>query len=219
MEQQQQKEISVRAVMTAGRYENTLCRNHIEIELKKLGIPFSISLGVFYGQCMTMLMEEAIENGVEYIVTIDGDSFFKAEQLHRLLSIAASEDDIDALCAMQVRRGQREMLGARFQNGKVLWDGFPIELDSAHFGLTVLDAKKLASVARPWFVCKPDEEGRWSENKIDSDVWFWRQWKAAGLSIYCDPGSRIGHLEEMISTFDDQMNVEHLYPKDWLARS
>ena len=38
----------VAAIMTAARYENTYCRNYIEIALKELGIPLTVSGGVFY---------------------------------------------------------------------------------------------------------------------------------------------------------------------------
>ncbi|MFN7318316.1 MAG: hypothetical protein ACK5S6_02290, partial [bacterium] len=54
------KQIKVKALMTAPRYENTWCRNQIEAVLKHMKITFEISLGVYYGQCMQMMMESSV---------------------------------------------------------------------------------------------------------------------------------------------------------------
>jgi hypothetical protein len=208
--------VKITALMTAGRYENTWCRNQIDFALRELGIPMTISGGVYYGQCMQKMLEDAIEAGIEYAVTIDGDSVFTAKQLQRLISIAYQErETINAICGMQMRRGQKTMLGTKDGKTVAAWDGYPIELDTAHFGLTLIDLSKLSSVAKPWFFCQPNADGEWDGNKIDSDVWFWRQWRAAGNTIYMDPETRLGHLEEVIAVHDDDLKPTHIYPADW----
>lgn len=212
----------VAAVMTAGRYENTSCRNYIELALKKLAIPLTVSGGVYYGQCMQKMLEQLCESDCEYAVTVDGDSLFTADQLQRLLSIVHQEAEIDALAGMQVRRSKPTMLGT-VHGGKrvsedaqqVDWTGYPIRAKTAHFGLTVIDLAKLRTVPKPWFYATPNAEGRWETDKVDDDVWFWLQWEKAGNSIYIDPGVRLGHMEEMIATFDEKMQPVHLYPADW----
>lgn len=219
-----ERTMKVAAVMTAGRYENTYCRNHIEIALKKLGIPLTVSGGVFYGQCMQKMLTDLCKSDCEYVVTVDGDSMFTADQLQRLLSIVHQEEQIDALTGIQVRRCKPTMLGTVHGGNKVSddeirvdWDGYPIRAKTAHFGLTVIDLAKLRQTPKPWFMATPNEDGDWEGSKIDDDVHFWVQWEKAGNSIYIDPGVRIGHLEEMIATFDERMKPVHLYPADWLA--
>lgn len=211
------KNIKLCALMTAPRYENTWCRNQIEFSLRALGIPFTVSGGVYYGQCMQKMLESAIDQGTEYAITIDGDSVFKPDQLQRLISIIVQEGEtIDALCSMQVRRGQKSMLGTIAGQVSAKWDGYPIKVDTAHFGLTIINLEKLAKTPRPWFFCQPDENGRWGDNRIDSDIWFWRQWSKAGNSCYIDPGCRIGHVEEMVVTYTDELKIEHMYPVEWV---
>ena len=212
-------EIKVKALMTAPRYENTWCRNQIEAVLKHMKIPLECSLGVYYGQCMQIMMENSIKD-TDYIVTIDGDSVFKPSQLQRLFNIVAQEN-MDALCAMQIRRGSKNMLGARLdaKENSCSWSGYPIELDTGHFGLTVINSRKLETVEKPWFFCKPDENGEWKEGKIDSDVWFWLQWKKAGLKLFCDPDCRLGHVEEMVTIYNENYEPAHLYPKEWIAHN
>jgi hypothetical protein len=214
-----QEQVNICALMTAGRYENTWCRNNMEHSFRKLGIPLIVSGGVYYGQCMQIMMEDAIKAGVEYILTVDGDSVFTAEQLQRLISIAVQEkESIDALCAMQVRRGKKSILGTLEGHTSATWNGYPLRLDTAHFGLTIINAKKLAEVPKPWFFCQPSSTGGWDDDKIDSDVWFWCQWKKAGRTLYMDPGCRIGHLEEMVAIHEEDMSITHMYPAEWVER-
>lgn len=214
----EQRTMRVAAVMTAGRYENTYCRNYIEIALKKLKIPLTVSGGVYYGQCMQKMFTELAKTDCEYVVTVDGDSIFTADQLQRMISIVAQEDDIDALAAMQVRRGFGTLLGSMGDGAdrKLEWNGYPIKVKTAHFGLTVINLEKLRQTPKPWFVATPDSNGEWNDDKVDDDVHFWLQWHAAGNSVYIDPGARIGHMEEMIATFNEKMQPVHVYPADWL---
>lgn len=212
--------LKVAAVMTAARYENTYCRNYIEIALRKLGIPLTVSGGVYYGQCMQKMLEQLCETDCQYAVTVDGDSLFTAQQLQRLLSIISQEDDIDAIAGFQLRRGKTDLLGT-IGNGQtqVDWEGYPIKVRTAHFGLTVIDLEKLRTTPKPWFCATPNKDGMWEDDKIDDDVNFWLQWEKAGHSIFMDPATRIGHLEEMVAIYDENLKPVHLYPADWVANA
>jgi len=208
------KQVKVRAVMTCGRHVITYCQTKIERALKEVGVPLNVSLGVYYGQQMQNAFEQAIKDGLDYIITVDGDSVFTGKQVHRLLSIAVQED-CDALAAMQVRRGAKSLLGFKEGQSTAMWDGHTLQVDAAHFGLTVLNVEKLKTVAKPWFFCKPGDDGTWGEGRIDSDVWFWKQWKEAGNKLFIEPGTRIGHVEEMVVMHDDNFQIKHYYPKDY----
>lgn len=211
-------EIKVKALMTAARYENTWCRNQIESVLKHMGIPFEISLGVFYNQCMQKMIEAAAPV-TDYIITIDGDTLFKPSQLQRLLNIAVQED-MDAITGYQIRRGAKTMLGCKLDAaGAIEWNGYPIEVDTAHFGLTVLKSSNFAKLPKPWFVCVPDKNGEWSDDRVDSDVYFWLKWKEVGFKTFIDPDCRLGHMEEMIVMYDENYRPTHFYPKEWIAHN
>ena len=211
------KDIKVSAVMTSGRYEAVFARNMIEAALRSLGIGLITSQGVFYGQCMQRMFEDVIKIGADFILTIDGDSIFKAEHVKRLLNIIVQEQQIDALASLQLRRGVPDVLGYHEGKTSIDWNGYPVEVTSAHFGLTVIRVDKLKAVKKPYFFCKPVENGEWSEKRVDSDVWFWQQWKESGNTLYLDPGCRVGHLEEMVATFGEDLTPMHVYPGDWQA--
>jgi len=209
------KDVKVSAVMTCGRYEAVFARNMIEKALRSLGIGLVTSQGVFYGQCMQRMFQDCQKIGADIILTIDGDSVFKAEHVKRLLNIIVNEDKIDALASLQLRRGKADILGHHKDKSQIEWRGYPVEVTSAHFGLTAIKVAKLETVKKPWFFSKPDDNGEWETNRVDDDIWFWKQWQEAGNSLYLDPGCRIGHLEEMVASFDEDLNPIHVYPCDW----
>jgi len=212
--------VRVAALMTAPRYEAVSARNQIEKALHMGGnrIPLEVSGGVYYGQCMQKMMEGLIGKA-DYILTVDFDSIFTEKHVFRLLSIIAQEKEIDALAALQPMRGAKRMLGSTYEGGELRWQGYPLKVDTAHFGLTVIDVAKLESVPKPWFFAQPNEDGTWGDDRIDDDVWFWRQWEKAGHSCYIDPGCRLGHMEELVSVYDRDMNLHRYYMKDWIEHA
>lgn len=212
-------DVTVAALMTAPRYECVQARNGIELALSKAGVPLTISGGVYYHQCMESMLEDVVGKGIDYALTVDFDSVFTADHVTRLISIVSQEEKIDALAAIQPMRGKGRVLGSVSKESSVQWNGYPIQVDTAHFGLTVIDLKKLAEVPQPWFLSTPDSDGRWGDGCIDADVSFWRKWQDAGCSVYLDPGARLGHLEEMVTVFDREMNKQHVYYSEWSANS
>ena len=206
--------VTVSALMTAPRYECVAARNRIEKAMRDTGIPLTISGGVYYGQCMQRMLEDLVEKDVQYALTVDFDSIFIAKHVHRLLSMIV-HTEADAVAAVQPKRGHGTILASKGAATSIEWTGEPIEVHSAHFGLTVLDLRKLANVPKPWFFGQPQDDGTYGDKKIDDDVWFWNQWRKAGNSVYIDPGCRLGHLEELVTYYDQQMKLIHAYMPDW----
>lgn len=205
----------VEAIMTAPRYEPVLSRNYIEMSVKQLHIPLMISGGVFYGQCMQTMLADLLRRNVELALTIDFDSMFTAGHIERLVDIMDADASIDAVAGIQAKRGCGSILAAVDGETSQQWDGKPVRVASAHFGLTLIRVEKLRTLPKPWFFAQPNADGDWTGEKIDDDVWFWRQWAAAGNTVYVDPGCRVGHLEEMVTVFNERMQLQHQYPRDW----
>jgi hypothetical protein len=56
------------------------------------------------------------------------------------------------------------------------WFAEPVQqVDTAHFGCTVISTRALRRTLKPWFHSKPDAEGGWGDGRIDDALWFWRQ--------------------------------------------
>jgi hypothetical protein len=209
-------DVKVTAIMTAPRYEATWARNIIEAALKDAGIPFVVSGGVFYGQCMQRMLEDAIEAGVEVAVTIDFDSIFTGEDVTTLISHLMADDEISALASLQSRRGMPYPLFTAGDSTQIEFDGTPMEVTTAHFGLTALRLSDVSRMEKPWFHQKPSPDGTWTNGtKVDSDIWFWKRLRDSGYKVFIDPTVSIGHLEEVVAYFDENGVHRYIYPNEW----
>ena len=210
--------VKVAAFMTAPRYESTWCRNMIETAVKDAGIPLVVSQGVFYGQCMQNMLHDAITAGVELAITVDFDSIFTGDDLKYLINQMATRK-WDALASLQSRRSMPYPLFTKGKDGFIEFEGEPLEVSTAHFGLTGILLDKLADVPKPWFHSSPGPDGCWGEGKVDDDICFWRAWSEAGLKVWVDPNLSIGHVEEMVSLFDPTGKHTFQYPNDWFEQN
>jgi hypothetical protein len=172
--------------------------------------------GVFWGQCMQRSFEKALASGVDWLLCIDYDSMITAQHVDALLGHFGENPEIDALAALQCRRGNEEspLMTVMGQTG-IEVDGQPIKVTTAHFGLTLIRAECLRDVPKPWFKTEPDAKGEYGKDRLDDDIWFWHQWRLAGKNIYVAPDVRIGHLQLMVSEFDEHMQPRHVHITDW----
>lgn len=210
-------------IMTCPRYVANWPQNLIRSAFNHNGISILNSGGVFYGQCMQNMLEQVYEQGVDVVISVDSDSLFSPKQLETIIQNCVNDPEIDALAALQCRRGMPNALLSVEVEDKtaetidIEFQGKPLQVKTAHFGLTVIKVAKLKDVPKPWFFSQPGPDGSWGDDHIDDDIWFWRQWEKAGNSVYIDSSVRIGHLEEFVSCFDEDGKHQVQYPKDWKA--
>ena len=207
--------IKVAAVMSLPRYGSMAARGIMEESLKPFKIPLRTSQGVFWGQSMQRQFVEMVDEGLDWILTIDFDSVFTAEQLDQLIGTFGTNAHIDALAALQVRRNGDRPLMTVGKAEEIQTDMSPILVTTSHFGLTLIRVEELRTVPRPWFKSEPDKDGNWSSDRVDDDIWFWHQWRSAGKTIYVDPKVRIGHVEETVSWFDDKLKIQRSSVPEW----
>jgi len=208
--------VKVQAIMSVPRVGWNDSWSCIIDALHPFRIPVQQFNGVFWGQCMQRALEQAVDAGIDWLLAIDFDSMFHAKHVDKLMHVMGTRKDIDAVCALQVRRGDVETaLMTKKGETSVMTDGNPIKVDSGHFGLTMIRVSALADIPKPWFISKPDDNGGWEDGRLDDDVWFWHQWREAGKTLYVDPTCRIGHLQLMVSELGPDMQPRHLHVKQW----
>lgn len=210
--------VKVGAYCTHPRYEAVAARNVIDGALKALGINLHCSQGVFWGQCMQRMFQDALDKGLDWILSIDSDSLFTSEHVRHLMDVFAQHPEIDALAALQCRRGSPFPLlttGQHQTGDQVQIDGRPIRVTTAHFGLTLFRVDKLKTLPKPWFKSQPGAGGDWDDDRLDDDIYFWHVWRQAGNTIHVAPSCSIGHLEEMCAMFDGNLQPKHVYLHDW----
>lgn len=217
---------NMKIVMTMPRLafsDNMFCGLQVAANL---GIPFTKTTGAFWGQCLERGWTSAIEDGAEYIVTVDYDSLFTVEDLLQLCDLMRANPQVDALCPVQVKRGEDNFLmGLLGDDGQQLPQGtrLPMEhfakplvrLSWGHFGLTILRASSLKKLAKPWIWSEPNQSGEWGEGRIDDDIYFWRKWNEAGFSAYMAPRIHIGHAQLVATWASETGKPMHQYMENW----
>ena len=207
--------IKIKAVMSIPRIGWNDASQAIECMLRPFGINCVRFNGVFWGQCMQRAFQECLDDGVDWILTLDYETMPTAEHLNTLLHDMGTHPEIDALAALQMRRGQDFPLLTRGGETVTEVKDEPLKVHTAHFGLTLIRTDALKTLPKPWFFAKPDAAGDWGDDRLDDDIWFWHQWRLAGKTIYVSPNARIGHLELMVSEFDEDMQPHHIPIGDW----
>jgi hypothetical protein len=174
-----------------------------------LGIRPTMGTGAFWSQVNTRVMEQFIDS-CEYLLAIDYDTFFTREDVEQLFAMAMTFQ-CDALTGLQTKREDgRPMLTLKGtlddppDGGQTAvpssWFAEPVqEVDSAHFGCTVISTAALKRCKKPWFWCKPDSEGQWNDGRIDDDIWFWRNWRESGNRVFVSPRVVLGHGEYVVT--------------------
>jgi hypothetical protein len=213
------KRVKVKAIMSVPRL--TFSDNVMSMAqaLPRLGIDLEMVQGVFWGQCLERGMGNAIAQGVDYILVVDYDTLFSLEQVQALIASMEQNAEIDALAPLQVKRDDTNMLLTSYDGQPMAVDQFlskPFQrVATAHFGLTIIRASKLAQLPHPWFMAIPNKEGLWTEFRTDEDIYFWRNWQQAGRTLYVATNITIGHLQLVATWPTPDMGIVHQLMCDW----
>lgn len=181
--------------------------------------------GAFWEKCFETALEDCLFGGPKHpddkrpswdeqikkelqcdiILCLDYDTVCVADDVGLILGTIQERTDIDALASFQPRRGTGDPLcGIKgFDGGEMSALG-PFKVDHAAFGLTALRASSLVSLPKPWFIAQVGARGpSYREEYRDPDMYFWDKWGENGKTAYVHPACTIGHIEEMVSFFDD----------------
>jgi predicted SAM-dependent methyltransferase len=215
--QEAEVDIKIRAVIGMPRIGWNDSWQSIQDAMHPLGIPIETHQGCFWGQNIQKAMNRAVRDGIDWLITLDYDSMILPMHVNRLLQILGSYPEIDAIAALQMRRGAETPL---FSTGKTSADidGSPIKVNTAHFGLTVLRVECLKNMPKPWLIDIPDKNGDFDGDHTDADITFWLKWKEAGHTVYVAPDVKIGHLELLVSEFDEECQPRHFHVAQWWNR-
>ena len=183
--------------------------------LTPLGIRPTKVTGAFWGQCLQRVMEQFVDEA-EYLVTIDYDTFFSQADLEHLMALAMTFQ-CDAVTGLQTKREDgRPMLTLKgmMENPPAEgstqvprdWFDAPVqEVDTMHFGCTVISTAALKRTPKPWFLGTPNEQGEWGDGRRDDDIFFWENFRKAGNRCFVSPRVILGHGEYMVTWPGEQL--------------
>jgi len=200
----------VRAALAAPRFGPVLFFKLMQETLMQLRIPAKIIQGCFWHQQLCEAMEQHVADGADYVLTLDYDSVFTAEDVTELYRLLDMNPEADAVVALQSKRGCDEVLFG-FDNPTqctpAMFAGPMIQVNTGHFGCTLFRASSLKDLPRPWMTPVPGRNGRWNEGSgyVDADINFWHRWKDAGKTLFLANRVPIGHIQELITWPDAAM--------------
>jgi hypothetical protein len=215
----------VAAVMSGPRVgftDNGLCAMRALAPLK---IPFAKSSGVFWGACLTRLIEDVLKQDYNFILTIDYDTWFTTDMVVRMAQLMRDHPEIDALIPLQIGREQESpLVGLRGPDGQPITEVSaehfqkPLtEIYSGHFGLTMIAADVFDKLQKPWFQANPGPDGSWREGRIDEDIHFWNNFNAVGCRAFSANEIFLGHMQ-LMCTFpgppSENFKPIHMYMGD-----
>ncbi len=185
-----------------------------------LGCLVSRYHGAFWNQGLTNLIEEAIKNGADFVVSVDYDTLFDRDDCRYLLQTISHHPHMDALCGLQIKREvSAPLCTVLAEDGESWMEEMPLslfqteftKLMTAHFGLTVLRCSAFADLEKPWFNGRADPNGEWHDGRLDPDMNFWRVWREAGHTLYQANLVRLGHLQMMATWPTQELGAVHQY--------
>ena len=191
--------------------------------LPSLGIQLRKHTGAFWGQCLTRAIEECIKEGKLYILTVDYDTIFIKQDVIDLLRLAEKYPEIDAIAPIQASRTRdTPLMTIRGDDGKNLsevpvdaFSGDITPIHTAHFGLTLIKVAAIQSMAKPWFCGQPDDAGEWGDGRVDDDIYFWREFDAAGNLLCLANRITVGHAELMIRWPGKDFKAIYQHPSEF----
>ena len=175
--------------------------------------------GAFWNESLETLIENALANDFDYILTLDFDTIFTRRHILMLLDLAKTYPHADAIVPWQIKRdstdrifGVRREDGTfrrRFDEGEFEPDLMPI--DTGHFGLTLIKLSALDGLPRPLLKAVPDDRGQWGSECVQSDIYFWNQLRAHERKVFLATKVRVGHLQQMITWPTADFGIEQQY--------
>lgn len=190
--------------------------------LLPLGIAVYHRSGAYYGQSMTAAIISALEDGAEWVLTLDYDTVFTHDDIEDLLVFAMHAPSADALVPVQMHRMDDRVLMMPKRDGSGVVEIPLADLDvtyypitTGHFGLSLIRASAFEKISKPWFLPHPDESGGWGKGHIDDDIHFWLEFGKAGLDAFLVPRVVVGHLEQTVLWPDRKLRKIHQPPSTW----
>jgi SAM-dependent methyltransferase len=189
----------------------------------EFNIPLFKFGGAFWEQGMQRGLSAMLENGTEWALCLDYDTLFDASDVKEILTLAAMYPEADAIVPVQVRRNNDQFLFSmkdEFGNLRrsadiTEFDPDLTAIETGHFGMTLIKLAALRDIPKPWLWSQPDENGDWSEERCDADIYFWRKFRAAGKKVFQANHIKIGHLQIISSWTTNDWQIKHQYLSDW----
>jgi hypothetical protein len=214
------EKLKVSALVSAPRLGFTDHHRVAQMSLNAFGIPLIVGGGAWWEHTIQNELSNLVDAGVDIIVTLDYDSIFWPADLQKMLLYMVAEPEIDALVPLQLKRGSCNDILCGVENvtyfTPTMYHNALTPIDYGHFGLTVLRAKALKDIPKPWFLGIPNENGDWHSGQTNPDIYFWKKFKEHGKKAFLANQVRIGHIDEYLIILDSNNQIKRYKLNDYM---
>jgi hypothetical protein len=173
--------------------------------------------GAWWEQGLSRQIEKLLEQGtergpVEFILTVDFDSYMTPEDGIKLITLMYENPQLDCIIPTQIRRGMFEDILAGTA-GAVNPNDPLIPIIHGHFGFTVFRRRVFERLSKPWMLNVPDLQGGWNDGRVDADIYFWNKFCSEGFKAAMSTEVVIGHGDEGVCW--PRMNPDGTVTKVW----
>jgi hypothetical protein len=163
----------------------------------------AVITGNFVPAQRDLLVERALERGVDVLVMCDDDMVLPADAIVRLCATLARYEDAALAGALYYSRdGFRPMTVDRWNPEDTrtavipAFDRDPVAVDGVGFGCVAVKASALQALAPPYFSAHVFIERTAGRVRVcDEDYLFCARLRAAGWRVLLDPAVRCGHYD------------------------
>jgi len=182
------------------------------VSFQRNNVAIHTVFGAYWAEALSEAIKNAANSGFDYIFTCDYDSLFGPAQVAELLRLMQEHPEADAITSVQAGRFSGPLFSTA--TGEASAQELAQELlpiTTGHFGLTILRAASLERLKKPWFHKAPSSAGDWApgSDKVDDDIYFWRNLTASGLKAFLAPRVVIGHLELLVKWPDERLGATY----------
>lgn len=189
-------------LMSVPRLGFTLHTQGLMESIYKYNAPCVMEGGAYFGLSMEKGIRKALTHNTPYIITIDYDTVFSADDVWRLVSLMETHPEYDALAAVQLRRGEHRVLVSGEPGKNYDLSSFAdevIQARTACFGLTIFRRSAFEKMPYPWFRHRDEwnPDGTHART-VEADMCFWEKFEQYGCKLGVATGVCVGHLEEFV---------------------
>ena len=207
-------DVKIKALMSLPRHSANSARGCIEHTLQAFHIPCAQHGGAYWSHTLQNALEDFVRQDIDWALLFDHDTFCTPEDLDKLMGLFGRRPDIDALAALQCKRHCEFPLLSVKGETAIETDGSPIEVDTAHFGMTLIRIAALRKTPLPWFWEIPTIYGGWRDPRADKKA---DEKKTDGYDEHALPPDDIpvdSMLLKLWTDWDEDDSGQHHYDAD-----
>lgn len=212
--------IKVSAFISAPRLGFTDHHRVAQMSLNTFNIPLTVTGGAWWEHAIQNSMVELIEGGSDILISLDYDSIFFPDDIKEMLSLMVRHPECDALVPIQLKRGNKNDILCAVEGvtyfTPTMAMGDITKIDIGHFGLTMIRARALKDLPKPWFLGVPNKDGDWFNGQVNPDIYFWKHMKEHNRKVYLANQVKIWHIDEYVIGLDQNNQIKRYKLNDFL---